>query len=338
MRKILFILIAICIVLSCTACGIQYGDTAKQELFAQSYVKTYYGDATIIKRDTALLKHVTTFVFKDARDSFEYPVIATEVYMSDLGFKSEDNIDDTTVLIESYFLDAYANYLLNNKVDHDAILDVIKKYESVGLNVVIRDMEITSMSSVLELSTETAFIMNELDEDAARDIAMLMKNADNRDFLLQISIPIYSDIESDKLLGYYDFLFDRVVSEDEWVGVDMLHDYLYNTGIATATINRIELEYPASSITSEEGFSWVKKNDNGTYIVFTVGDTSYEFHTSLGVKEFDTDVDDFGIHEGSFLDVLTTDRTGVRPVYIAMYAIMYPEEYQSLAVFCREVN
>ena len=225
MKRPLLILLAFCMLFAFSSCSINKNGLAQQEKAAIEYVNKYCGKATIVDRNSSLLNTITNFTLCDTTDGFEYHITTTEVYMSDLGFEPEDEPADTkTIFINNYFMDAYLCYLLENRIDGIALLDVINNYSDLGLSVVSRNVVMTTYNNFEETTIETAFIMKEANEEAAAALAKVLKKADTRNLLNQAVIPVYANTESEEVIAFYSFFFGRLYTVEESSGVDALHE------------------------------------------------------------------------------------------------------------------
>jgi hypothetical protein len=199
---------------------------------------------------------------------------------------------------------------------------------------------------------ETSMMMQEMDKDAIHAMASLMKKYDERNILHYYIMPIYeaeknngtTSVKYDSkgiavLLGYYDFFFDYIMKPEDFDGVGTLHDYLMDSDYKSIVIQAVNTDITKSAISVEEGFAFLPSvTDSGTFIIVEIDGVRYEFFTLPGTREFDTEVDEYGIHKGSFLDVMATERSGGRDVMIAYYATLYPHNFHNMALHLKPVT
>jgi hypothetical protein len=68
-------------------------------------------------------------------------------------------------------------------------------------------------------------------------------------------------------------------------------------------------------------------------------DKQYEFFTELCIQPVGDETDElYGIVKGSYLDIIASERSGNRPIIIAMYASQFPTSYISLGIHLKELN
>lgn len=353
MKKIISLLLVCILVMSCTACGLHQGDPENQEAKLMEFVKKHYGEAEILEKKTEILDTASIYRLKDKQDGFEYPMTAMEVYMSDLGFVSseDENANAKTLVFDGQFTMKYVSNLVQNKVPHDEFQQVCADYPNL-MDVSIFTYEKTVNNAFTVDTEETAMMMKEMDETAISTMASLLKKYDDRKILNYYIMPIYAAEEKDggvsikydetdnaMLLGYYDFFFDYIMKPEEFDGVGTLHDYLMEGDYKNIEIKAVNADIPQSAIDVEEGFEFLPSVvDDGTFIILEIDGVAYEFFTLPGAREFDTETDDYGIHQGSFLDVMATERSGARDVMIAYYATVYPHNFTQMSLHLKPVE
>lgn len=343
MKKIILLLLCCVMVFSMVACSADYADADAREKAALEHIKTHYGEAEILKAKKYNLNTTTQFLMKDKTDGFEYIFSAMDVPMSDLSFEVTDaDADDSTIVFGSEFHNAYLLYLLEKKIDTTAMRDICKNYESIGFNVISREV-ITNPTSISEITTtEVAFIMKSLNEAAVMEAAAEFHKVDTRKHLPRTKIMIYLESNTEEPVAYYDPLFQRVVSysdKDIQSAISILHDYLASQGFTEASIVEVVGKYSRDNIVPIEGFTWLSDANTqplNVYIRFKVEDTEYEYYNQLGAYLFASETDEFGVHEGSFLDIIASEEVGSRALYIALYAQMYPHDFQSLHLHIKQ--
>lgn len=350
MKKIISILLVCVLAMSCTACGLHHGDPANQEAKLMEFVSKHYGEAEILDKKTEVLDTASMYRLKDKQDGFEYPMTAMEVYLSDLGFESSDETAKTLVF-DGQFTMKYVSNLVKTKVPKEEFQQVCNEYPNL-MDVSIFTYEQTVNQVFTVDVEETAMMMQEMDETAIHTMASLLEKYDNRNVLKHYIMPIYSaekvdgviNIKYDAndqavLLGYYDFFFDYIMKPEEFDGVGTLHDYLLGSSDKKVVIEAVNTDIPQSAITVEEGFAFLPSvNTKGTFMILEIDGVRYEFFTLPGTREFDTEVDEYGIHKGSFLDVMATERSGGRDVMIAYYATLYPHNFHNMALHLKPVT
>ena len=347
MKKIIALVLGCIIALSCTACGFSQGNPANQEKQLMEFVNKYYGEADIVDKQSEILDTASIYRLKDKTDGFIYTMTALEVYMSDLGFVPNDAqyADYKTIAFDGQFIVKYVGNLVKAKLQKEAFEKVLQDYPAL-LDVSVLTYE-TTFSNIFTLDTEeTAFMMAEMDESAIRAMASLMKEQDTRDMLKYYIMPIYQaeevngvtemkyDISGQPMvLGYYDFFFDYILKPEVFDGIGTLHDYFMEQDYKNIVIKSAEPNINPNAVQTEEGFEFLPYVEvNGTFIVLEIDGEMYEFFTLPGVKKFDSATDEYGIHQGSFLDIMATKRSGGRDIMIAYYATMYPQEYTSMTL------
>ena len=343
MKKIILLLLCCVMVFSMVACSADYADADAREKSALEHIKTHYGEAEILKTKTYNFNTTTQFLVKDKTDGFEYLFSAMDVPMPDLSFEvTDEDADDSTIVFGSEFHNAYLLHLLENKVDKTALRAICQNYSSIDFNIISREV-ITNPTGVSEITTtEVAFVMKELNEDAVLAAAAEFHKVDTRLQLPNAPIMIYLTSDTEKAVAYYDPLFKRVVSySDSEVqsAISILHDYLASQGVTEATIIEVVGKYSRDNITPIEGFTWLSDTSTqplNTYIRFKFNDVEYEYFNQLGAYLFATETDEFGIHAGSFLDIIASEEVGSRALYIALYAQMYPNDFQSLHLHIKQ--
>lgn len=357
MKKIYALILILIMTFSCTACSWHHGDVDAQEEHLMKYVASYYGDAEIISKQTELLDMTTMFMMKDKQDGFEYPMTVMEVYMSDLGFQPTHEGDgrDTTLVLEGQFVLHYVANLIKNKVPHEEYVALLDKHTD------IHDVSVMTYDNILAnvFSTtidETAFLVHEFNKEGIKEIADLMQRYDDRNVLKYYIIPIYqaetvneevdikyeTDANGDKkpvILGYYDFFFQYILTPDEFDGISMLHDYLLAKDVQNVKIQHIDVGVTPQDMRIEDDFTFLPAaSKTGTRIYLMIDGRAHVFFSHLGTKAYTTETNKYGIHEGSFLDIVASERSGGGDILIAYYAFMYPSEYTKLTVFLQEVN
>lgn len=353
MKKILSMIMVCILVLSGTACSLQRGDPAHQEAKLMEFVTKHYGEAEVLEKSTEMLDSASVYRLKDKQDGFEYPMTALEVYMSDLGFVSSDDTDNQnqkTLVFDGQFTMKYVSNLVQKKIPREEFEQVCQNFPKL-MDVSIFTYDET-VNDVFTVETEeTAMMMQEMDESAIRAMATLMKKYDDRNVLQNYIMPIYLAEQSNgminikyendeaMLLGYYDFFFDYIIQPEHFDGVGTLHDYLVNSDYEKITIKAVNHDVPQSAVEVEEGFSFLPAvNAKGTFIILDIDGTSYEFFTLPGVRDFTTETDEYGIHKGSFLDIMATERSGGRDVMIAYYAALYPYNFTDMSMHLKPVS
>lgn len=355
MKKLIALLLVCATMLSLTACGFHQGNPQQQEKALLEYVAKYYGEAEVVEKKNEILDTASIYTLKDKKDGFLYPMTAMEVYMSDLGFKTaENNPDAKTIVFDGQFITKYVSNLMQNKVDSAEYIEFAESHKDTFMDVAIFERETTAASLFAITSDETAFLVPSLDAQTIRECAAMMRKYDERGILNYYMMPIYKGVATETgytaaenadgtaiVLGYYDFFLDYVMKPEEFDGVATLHDYLVSTEYAEKTlrVQTVSVDIPASSIKVAEGFSFAPSiTQKGTFIILYVDDVLYEFYTLLGIKEFDSETDEFGIYEGSFLHMLHPERTGGKDVLVASYALTYSNLYTNLTLHFKPVE
>lgn len=352
MKKLISILLICVLAFSCTACGFHQGDPENQETKLMEFVKKHYGEAEILDKKTEILDTASVYRLKDKQDGFEYPMTVLEVYMSDLGFTSsdDDSQDQKTLVFDGQFTMKYVSHLVQNKIPHEEFQQVCNDYPKL-MDVSIFTYEKTVNDVFTVDAEETAMMMQEMDETAIRTMASLMKKYDERKILNYYIMPIYVAEQSEDtinikydangeamLLGYYDFFFDYIMKPEDFDGVGTLHDYIMDSDYENVVIKAVNSDIPQDAVDVEEGFAFLPAVDGkGTFIVLDIDGVSYEFFTLPGVREFTTETDEYGIHQGSFLDIMATERSGGRDVMIAYYAELYPGNFTNMSLHLKPV-
>ncbi len=355
MKKILALVLVLVMMLSMTACGFHQGDLKKQEAGLLAFVKQYYGEAEVVEKEAAILDTASVYTLKDKKDGFTYPMTALEVYMSDLGFvTAEGETDAKTIVFDGQFITKYVSNLVINKIPDAEMKELAAKYPDTLVDISIFERETTAASVFKITSDETVLIMQSLDEEAIYAAAALMEKYDERHVLHDYMMPIYKggmvDGESTPtydatgkvvLLGYYDFYLDYIIPPTEFDGIATLHDYLLGSEHADKDIKItvVSTDVPSSAVTTETGFAFAPSlSQTGDLIMLTIDGVAYEFYTLLGYKAFETETDEFGIREGSFLDVLNPEKTGGKDVLVASYALSYPGLYTNLTLHFKQIT
>jgi hypothetical protein len=353
MKKIIAIVLVCIMALSCTACGLHQGNPEKQEEQLMEFVKKYYGEAEVVEKDIVLLDTATLFTMKDKQDGFTYPITTMEVYMSDLGFVSdaEGTEDMKTIVFDGQFTVHYVANLVKNKIDTTEYNAAVEKYDEV-IDIFVYDYESTAANMFTVPASETALLMTEVNKDAIVEMATLMEKYDERKVLNYYIMPVYQatkngeeiDFVYDKdgapvVLGYYDFFFNYFMAPEEFDGVTMMHDYFVDSDIQNLKVLAVSNDISSSAVKVEDGFSFAPSTTNsGTFIIVDYNGQNYEFYTLLGYKGFDGEHDEYGIYQGSFLDMISMERTGNKDVMVAYYAMQYPSLYTNLTVHFKPVE
>ena len=353
MKKIIALILMCAMVLSMTACSWHQGNPEKQESELLEFVKKYYGEAEVVEKDVALLDTATIFLLKDKQDGFTYPITAMEVYMSDLGFVSdtEGSENTKTIVFDGQFTLQYVANLAKNKIPAEEYNSVVSAYDAL-LDMMVFEYEQTSANMFTVLVNETSLMMTSSDTEAITAIAQLMEKYDERKVLNYYVMPIYqAKIENDepvveynedgsaKILGYYDFFFDYFMTPEEFDGVTMMHDYFVDSKYQNIKIRAVSNDIPSTSVTLEEGFSFAPTTEtSGTFIIVEIDGKLYEFYTLMGYKGFNGEHDEYGIYDGSFLDMIAPERIGNKDVMVAYYSMMYPSIYTNLTLHFKPVE
>lgn len=341
MKRIIALLLVCVLAVSCAGCSF-IGDTKWQEEEALAFVEKYYSGATIEAKEKLFFDTTTVYTMKDKVDGFEYSLATMEVYMSDLAFAVPEGKKDKTIVFDSSFLMNYTANLIKNKVDKDKLNAIIEKYKDVNYTIIVEPAEVSILDVASCQSYQIAFLMDELNVNAIQETVDLLKVTDERSILTSLTLPIYigkTEKELELPKSYFDIYFNRIITEKEYDGVAMLHDWLLNQDYKSVLITSIDTGYASSNFTLDKDESWADNSKTtGTRILFTADGKSYEFYNSLIVDKFDTEHDEYGIYKGSFLDIMATEKTGAKPVLISMYATMMPLTYSSLSVYMKEVK
>lgn len=355
MKKISVLIITLIMILSCTSCS--EGNPANQEKQLLEFVNKYYGEAEVISKNPALLDTATLFTLKDKKDGFKYPITAMEVYMSDLGFQAEQGGTgkEKTIVFDGQFTMHYVANLIKNKVPHEEYTAVLDKHKEIhDVSVMTYDSSLANGVFNTEIE-ETACLSFSLNIEGVVEMAELMKKYDDRNYLENYIMPVYqveekdgkvsikyketSEGQSPVILGYYDFYFNYFLSEGEFDGIGMLHDYLHEKGIKNPTIKSVELGIHQHDLHIDNGFTFLPTTqEDGTRIDVIFDNKTYTFFTHLGIQEYTTEKNNYGIHKDSFLDIVATERSGGAECLIAYYASMYPESYHKLTIYLKEVT
>lgn len=359
MKKQITILLVCVLLLSCTACSFSHGNVELQEKGMLDYVAKYYGEAELLSKSHMLLDTATMFKFKDKQDGFEYSMTAMEVYMSDLGFAKYEKgdmyaeTDEKTIVFDGQFVMSYVANLVSNKMDKIKLFELFEKYDGYLSEISAITYNDVSMDMFSVTAVQSAIMMEKYNVNAIYELTALMEEVDERGVLEYYIMPIYqAEIIDGKVnikkhedgsaivLGYYDFYFDYILDIPEYNGVVMLHDYLQNQDIKKPKIISVDTTKKIADMKMPEGFVFLSKNNEagGAQIIVKIDGRQYEFYTELGVKEYTTEQDEFGLHEGSYLDIMATERFGGAPIMVSWYATMYPDDYQSLTVYWKEYN
>lgn len=341
MKRIITLLLVFVLALSCAGCSFM-GDKKWQEEEALAFAEKHYSGATIVAKEHLFLDTTTVYTMKDNKDGFEYALASMEVYMSDLAFAVPEGKKEKTIVHDSSFLMCYLNHIIQNKVDKKQLNAIAEKYKDIHFTLHTEQADVSILDVTDCKSYQIAFVMDELNATAITETVNLLKSADERDILKSLILPIYigeteKDLELPK--SYFDLYFNRVVTEAEYDGVALLHDYLQNQDYKSVTITSIDTDYAASNIKLEKDEGWADSTTStGTRILFNTNGKEYEFYTELIVGTFDTEQDNFGIYKGSFLDIMAVEKTGAKPVLISMYATMMPTNYPSLTLYMKEIK
>lgn len=336
MKKLLLIVLAALMVLSCTACS--QGDIPAQNEFMQKFVTKYYGDYEITEQKSMHLDTAQIYTLKDKTDGFEYSTVVMEVFLSDLGIIKGDDKEAKTLMIDSDFYSSYFAYLANTKVNPDDAKEFMDTYADLNVNVIFPTFESTLMDAFDSVYIETALIMNELNETAVYDFVKLLREADSRNLLPNCTLAVYVDDDgqfevNQKPTMYYDFYLDTLYEAEASDSFISLHDYLMFTGVKDPKILKWENNIFPSKLPAMS--SWVCVGDDvaNTAITYSVGDQTYQFHPAIGYLASSTPTNDYGIHQGTFLDIVANEKTGCPELLIGMYGTMYPDVYHSLVIY-----
>lgn len=352
MKRIIALILMCAMMLSLTACSWHQGNPENQAKKMLEFVKTYYGEAEVVEKEVALLDTATIFLLKDKQDGFTYPLTSMEVYMSDLGFTSDTANDNTkTIVFDGQFTLQYVANLASNKIPATEYNEVVGAYDAL-LDMLVFEYEQTSANMFTILVNETCLLMTSADEAAITAMAQLMEKYDERKVLNYYVMPVYqAKMENEepvveynqdgtpKILGYYDFFFNYFMTPDEFEGVTMMHDYLVDSKYQNIKIREVSNDIPSSSVQIESGFSFTPNLEtSGTFIIAEVDGELYEFYTLMGYKGFEGEHDEYGIYDGSFLDMIAPERVGNKDVMVAYYAMVYPSIYTNLTLHFKPVD
>lgn len=338
MKKLLLIALAVLMVLSCTSCS--HGDVDWQTQAMEEYVNTYHDEFEIVDIQSDILDTVTTFTLKDKKDGFTYSVVTTEVYWSDLGFAETGS--EKTILFDSTFHVNYLSYLIQEKADREELQTILDKYSDIELDLAIVDVSATQMEAVDIVFPEVLVTGTSVNLTALAEVGAFIKKYDTRNLLSHVEIAMYTYANgelSDSPLAYYDFFLNVACLTDKWDGVLTLREYMFYQNKTDITVSDIAIDVASSSITLPDGMSWADNvDDSGTLLTFWYQEEQYQLYTLPCVAQFEGHRDEYGIYENSFLDIMASEESGNKPLIVAMYTIMYPEEYTSLTLYCQKIT
>lgn len=337
MRKsklIMVALLAVIMLIGMTACGYPEAHPDVQRQKAEEYI-TKYLNGHIESEAFGMSNRCAVFTVHSTY-GFDYAVGTMEVPISDLGFTADETVESDTVFIENSYFENYIFYLLSN-MDTSQINDLTTQYQDTGFHVVCNSYDSTLFTLPSGKTYETAIHINNLgDKTPIFKFVEILKAEDEDNQLESYVMPIYFEDSDDKCDAYYDFYLNYIFTKEEYEAACLLHDYLLNAGIKPAAVLSVQDDYPTSSV-NDQTFKFVHENDNGVYILFAVNGETWEFHSSPGVFQEETLQDDFGVRQGSLLDLVLSERDGNKPLQIAIFAIYYPDNYQSLALYCQPI-
>lgn len=344
MKKILIFILTIVLLLSCAACqSIPEAHPDSQQEAIEHYIAEFLPGGEITQSYSYRTGLTKLYDVKDPL-GFTYALSISEIPLGDLGFTKTDKAvgEEYTTIIENTYTNCYVYNLVSSVLDQDKLTEISEKYQDSILSIRCRQNVVSLLNGAAINDVQTGIFCGHIDEAAIAEFAALAKESDTNNMLNDYTMPIYAltvsetgeETSSNEPIAYYDFYFDRIVYPAEMPEFSMLRDYLYALDVKTPRIVSVQGNVPTSNVSDKE-FQFIDSNEVGTLITFTTEDGTFEYYSVLGVDMDSSDCyDDFGVMEGSFLDVIATERSGLRPFYISYYALAYPDLYGNLAIYC----
>lgn len=346
MKKILIFILTIVLLLSCAACqSIPEAHPDSQQEAIEHYIAEFLPGGEIVQSYSYRAGLTKLYDVKDPL-GFNYALSISEIPLSDLGFEKTDSVvgEDYATIVESNYTSSYIYHLVSTTLDQEALMKLSEKYQESFFSIRCRQGTAALLNGAAVNDIQTGIFCEYIDEAAIAEFAAFAKESDTNNLLNDYTMPIYAltvaesgeATSSNEPIAYYDFYFDRIVYPAEMPDFSMLRDYLYALHVETPRIVSVQGNVPTTSVSNKD-FQFIDSNEVGSLITFTTEDGTFEYYSVLGVEMDASDhYDDFGVMEGSFLDVISTERSGLRPFYISYYALAYPDLYGNLAVYCFE--